>query len=192
MTAIVGGVVLGLNPGFGNCGWALVRLEPHRERILQLGVIRTRKGYKKTEVLASSDLHRRGRELAGDLALVAKRERVVAVCAEAVSWVRSAKTMHQLGRTYGMVDLLCALGDWPLVEVSPQDLKQAVCGSRSASKADIEERLRDRYPDAPWSQLDDDEVAPSAREHAFDAVGAVVAGAAHSACRMARRLTSAA
>lgn len=182
-----GAVVLGLDPGFASLGWALVRLTPHHEEPLACGVIRTRKGYRKGETLASSDLHRRGRELAGILALIMRREAIVAICAESLSFVRSAKTMQQVGRAWGLIDAFATATDLPLVECSPVELKVAVCNDPTASKADVEKALRKRYPHAPWAEMLTD-VTGAQREHAFDALGAVVACSASNVCRMARQM----
>lgn len=182
-----GAVVLGLDLGFASLGWGLVRLTPRHEEPLAMGVIRTRKGYRKGETLASSDLHRRGRELAGILALIMQRERVVAICAESLSYVRSAKVMHQVGRAWGVVDAFATATDLPLVECSPVELKVAVTNNPSASKADVEKAIRKRFPHTPWAELLAD-VPEGQREHAFDALGAVVACSASNVCRMARRM----
>ncbi len=185
-----GGVALGLDPGFASFGWSLVRLEPGREEVLDAGVVRTRIGYKKDAVLASSDLHRRGREIVGLLGLVLRREQVTVICAESLSWVRSAKTMQQLGRAWGIVDTLSTLLEVPVVEAAPQEIKEALTGHRDGSKSDVEKAVRKRYPGA-WIGRLEEEVPPGQREHAFDSVGAVIACLPSQVCRMARQMRAA-
>lgn len=186
-----GAVVLGVDPGFAHFGWCLMRITPAREEVLCAGVFRTRKAWRKGDVLSSSDLHRRGRELAAMLRLVVQRERVDVIAAEALSWVRSANTMQQLGRAWGVVDTYAAASDTPLLEASPQDIKLALCGALDASKADVQAEVRRRYP-GTWIADLEGEVPASQLEHAFDAVGAAVACLPSQVCRMARQMVRAA
>lgn len=186
----IGSVALGLDPDLGHCGWALVRLEPRRELVLDAGVIRTRVGYGKTEQLSSGDLHRRGRELASELRLVLQRERIAVICAQAPSWVRSAATMQALGRAWGIVDTCAAALDLPVLEATTDDIRQAVAGRQDASPDDVATALRQRY-EGEWIARLEDDVPAAKRAHAFDAVGAVVACLPHHTCRTARQTRAA-
>jgi hypothetical protein len=60
----------------------------------------------------------------------------------------------------------------PLVLVSPQDIKLAICDTRSASKAAMEVRLMDMYPEIVGLLGG---IASSKQEHPCDALGAIVA-----------------
>jgi hypothetical protein len=62
--------------------------------------------------------------------------------------------------------------DMPLVLVSPQDIKLAVCDSNSASKAAMEVRLMDKYPNIVGLLGG---IAATKQEHPIDALGAIVA-----------------
>lgn len=55
-------------------------------------------------------------------------------------------TATLLGRVRGMVDGVCAAKRVELVEFNPTRLKNAIAGSRGASKGDVGARMREIYP----------------------------------------------
>src|SRR5690606_9650376 len=78
-----GAVVLGLDPGFSNFGWAAVRLLPGGgERVLDVGCIRTDRG--KGKVLVRDDDRRRAAEIARALLGVARCFEPAVLSAEAL------------------------------------------------------------------------------------------------------------
>jgi hypothetical protein len=68
-----------------------------------------------------------------------------------------------------------------MIQVSPQDIKEAVTGSRKASKALMETTLSERYPEV--SKLLEDTPA-GRREHPYDALGAIVASLGSEVMKM--------
>lgn len=186
-----GGVVLGLTPGFRSFGWALMRIEPEMELVLCAGVLRTRTAWRTSDDISSQDMHRRGRELAALLRLVVQRERVDVIAARALEWLRSAKTMQESGRAWGVVDTYAAAADIPLLEVAPQDLSLAMTHRRDASREDVEHAVRVRYP-GEWIAALEDEVTEGQREHAFEAVAVAAAALPSQVCRATRQMVRAA
>src|SRR5689334_2400471 len=122
--------VIGLDMGFANVGWAVAELNATGLglAVLELGIIRTTKSTRRAHVLASSDLHRRGQEIARSLESLIELYRPAVICAEAISLPRNASTSAMLGRGWGIVDALCASHGLSLVEASPQDVKRASAG----------------------------------------------------------------
>lgn len=181
-------IVLGVDPGFRSFGWSVLRLRPTGEELVALGVIRTAKSDKKLNTRSSSDLHRRGRELATALVAIADEHRPTVICAEAISLVRSASVSAQIGRAWGFLDVLCATRGLPLLEVSPQDLKRKVTGDASATKADVQRVLDERFRGRIAALLASIR-AKGEHEHPVDAVGAVIACLDAESMLMARRMS---
>lgn len=172
-------IVLGLDPGFASCGWALVRLTPGAEELLAVGVIETEKSAKKRAVRSSDDNLRRARELASELdALIAGRgEQVACVAAESQSWPRSAGVTGKIGMAWGVIAALVQRYGLALVQASPQEVKQATAGAKNASKDEVEQFV------ALWAQNRGAEAwraflgehRGTLHEHGADAVAVVIA-----------------
>lgn len=185
-------IVLGLDPGFVNFGWAVVRLGD-TEQIVALGVIRTAKA--KDKVLLRDDDHRRCQEIARELIRVLKQWPPDVFCAEALAHAPVAKrgggtsipviATSKSGRAWGIVDALAEVHRVAVLQAAPQAIKKKVTGSASSSKAEVEEALDARF-DGQLSRLLAPIRAKSVHEHAADALGAVVALLDHDHLRLAR------
>ena len=185
--------VLGLDPGLAHFGWAVVEIGVDFERVLAVGVFRTKKSMRRRNVRASSDLHRRGVELARGLAtVIATHGPIHAFCAEALSSPRGASAAGKLQRSWGIVDDIVAGFDAPLLEATPQELKVATAGRATASKADVMAAVEARYPGAEALVRFRSGFPSGQWEHGFDAVGAVIASLDTVELRMVRQLARAA
>ncbi len=163
--------LLGLDPGFANMGWAVIEIASWGEKLIETGVLRTEKSDKKRQVLASDDNLRRGREVAETLMGVLKRHHISAICAESMSFPRNAGAAAKMAMCWGVVATLSAQSNLPVVQASPQEIKKCLCGKKDASKEEVEEAVKRRYGQTDAMLAD---VAASYREHAYDAMAAVV------------------
>jgi len=184
---VAGRLVLGLDPGFANIGWALVEVGPKTEAPISIGIIRTEKRDRKGKIRITSDDHRRGKKIAENLRGLFEKKPVI-VCAEALSYPRRASIAAKLGRVWGIIDCLSQSVGVPVIEASPMDLKLAVTGSKTASKEEVIESLLTRYPGNKAIQEFQLDVAKSYWEHGFDALGSVVACLESTEMQMLRRL----
>lgn len=172
---------MGIDPGLANLGLARLELHPDGERVTGLEVVRTQPSPRKAEVLAASDSLRRLGELHRALETWITPD-VVCIASESMSWPRNAGAAVKVAMTWGLVAALAARHGLPIVLVSPQDLKRRLTGSRTATKEAVQRALERRYGAIQWPE------PPSIREHAADALGAVVACLDAPAVLMARRL----
>jgi Holliday junction resolvasome RuvABC endonuclease subunit len=177
--------VLGVDPGFASFGWCVMLLLPQGEQVLETEVIRTEKSSKKQNVRAADDDFRRSQEIALVLQNVVKRWRPQAVAAEAFSSPRNASAAAKVARAWGVLAGLCVASKLPLVQASPQDIKKVLCQNKTATKEQVQEVLKVRYPDGFLSFTQ--RVPKGKWEHGFDAAGAVVACLETDVFRMARR-----
>jgi len=184
--------VLGLDAGFKHFGWAAVRLLPGSgERVEALGSILTEPSKRKG--LVRDDDQRRAAEIARQLLAVARRYEPAVLCAEALSHVNPKKsrmpvsTTVKVGRAWGEVDMLAEVLETALVQASPQAIKKVLCGTRSASKAQVKRAVTALYPEVANLLR----AIPGGRhEHPVDAIGAVVASLHTNEIRLARRYGS--
>jgi len=178
-------IVLGIDPGLATCGLAAVDLQPpslakRPDVLVRAWVVRTEKSARKLDVRAADDHSRRARELAAEVATAIGIHRPLAVAIEAPSWPRNAATAAKIGIAFGAIYALAQEHRLPLVQASPQDIKRAVTGSKTASKDEVIAAIEARFPDIEWP------TQTTLWEHAADAVGAVVANLDADVLRMVR------
>lgn len=190
----MGRYILGVDPGFANFGWALVRLGPDSETVVDMGVLLTEKSAAKQNVLASNDNFRRARELARMIRGLKSMTQLVeplAVCAESMSFPRSSSVAAKMAMSWGVLADYCESQDVPMFMATPKELKRAVCGDASASKETIQKALKDRYPSTDLLKLPGMADVPGGkREHPFDALAAIVACLNGETLRLLRRTSS--
>jgi Holliday junction resolvasome RuvABC endonuclease subunit len=184
--------VLGLDPGFACVGYALAHLLPDGEiKPVAIGVLRTEKSNKKANVFASEDNVRRSREISKFLRSLLKSENgtVHALCAETMSFPRSASVAAKMAMCWGVVSCLSDIFDVPVLQASPQGLKLKVAGEKTASKEDVQKALEAKFGAEKLAAMMPD-VPPSLLEHPFDALGAIVACNDSEVLRLARRMSA--
>lgn len=176
-------IVLGADCGLAHFGIAIVRLGRRAEEVVDVHTFATKKSNAKQNVLAADDNVRRCRELAAHLLELCGAHTPVAICAESMSAPRHASAAAKLSMSWGALATVAQLLGLPVVQCSPQAIKKAVCGAKGASKEDIQAELCDRYSAPLFAHLKKGD-----REHAGDALAAVVAGLDSDVIRMARQM----
>ena len=181
--------VLGIDPGFANCGYAVVRLHADREELLCLGVFSTQKSKTKRHVLQAEDNFERARSIAGWLRSVVYSWQPKVVAFEAQSHMRNASSAAKVALAYGVIAGRMESGDIPAVSPSPQAVKKKVCGKSNATKSDVEDAVRKYFVGAEPALLElEKQVPKTRREHAFDAAAVVMASLDSEVVRLARRM----
>lgn len=171
----LGRYILGIDPGFRSLGWALVSIP--RINLITCGVIRTEPLTKKKDLTKSSDNERRARDIGRELWRLTFRTygKPLLVARENQSIPRSSATGVQLGYSYGIVSLIAAVADCPVLETSPKELKRQVTGSGSATKAEVFEGVKNTSGFSGLERiLKNKKIPPWQWEHPADACGAVI------------------
>ncbi len=179
-------LLFGIDPGFAALGHATIALDRRGEEVIDIGVLRTAASDKKRKMLAADDNTRRGRELAralGALMSPAPRSitrvggghvaRVSLVCAESMSFPRSASAAAKVAISWGIIITNVDRDGLPLIQLSPQEVKKAITGKKNASKEEVRDALIERYGADAFAKLAS--VPESMREHAYDALASTVA-----------------
>ncbi len=182
-------VALGFDPGFAAFGWAVLKLEPSpgaliasQPELLDFGVVRTEPLAKKLSIYMADDDWRRCEELVTALNAIHGVWKPSVICVESVAGSKGAKGAAQMGRAWGALCVLRTLiWQTPFARVSPCELKRIVTqaatgkGSSGASKEDVEKATTQLVHWTDKAKESESQFRKADREHAFDAIGAVLA-----------------
>lgn len=179
-------LVMGVDPGFANTGWALLELDggATSEKLVAMGLIETEKSSKKQKVLSADDNYRRAREIAKALRKLSKP---TVICCESMSFPRNASAAAKVAMTWGILAYFCEAEDIPMLMTSHKELKKAVCSDATASKEAVQKVLRVRYADLTVGLLKEAGIPPSSQEHPYDALAAAVACLDSETLRLLRK-----
>ena len=173
---------LSIDPGFGACGYAVVRRQSGLpDLVLEMGVIKTKKASKKQRVLANEDNFMRCREIAAKLYALVNRYSVNLITFEAFSFPAKASKSNiaKMSLPYGAVAMLTVIEDFAIVMSTPQHIKKSICGRINASKKEVEEKMQQEFGEQPQVKDFMQRIPANSREHGWDALAAYVA-AEHS------------
>lgn len=120
--------ILGIDPGLANTGFAVLTHERGRSTALSGGVIKTPSGL---------PLPRRLAMLAADLEQLLDEYRPDGLALEELYFGRNATSALAVGQARGVVLLCAGQRELPCASYTPQQIKQAVCGSGAADKAQV-------------------------------------------------------
>ncbi len=119
-------IVLGIDPGTAVTGYGVVAREGGGAvSLVECGVIRTDD---------SLELAARLRTVHEGMLEIIARHRPERIAVEGVFYAKYVRTTVILGHTRGVILLAAALRDVAVVEYSPAEIKNAVCGTGRATK----------------------------------------------------------
>ncbi len=159
-------IVLGIDPGTANTGYGVVVSRGSTLAALDGGVIETRPGSPLERRLA--DIHARVCDLISE-------HRPAAVAIEDLYFGRNAHSAFAVGQARGVVLLAAGMAGIPAFSYTPQAVKQAVCGSGSAAKQQVQRMVGSLLALAEPPQPD----------HAADALAVAICHASSAPLRAA-------
>ncbi|HLF41240.1 MAG TPA: crossover junction endodeoxyribonuclease RuvC [Acidimicrobiia bacterium] len=121
--------VLGIDPGVSRCGYGVVAQEGSALRAVACGVIRTSPDDPLPERLAA---------LQGELEALVAETRPAAVAVERVFFQTNVRTAMSVGQASGLALAVAARAGLPVVQYTPNEVKQAVAGYGGADKAQVQ------------------------------------------------------
>jgi crossover junction endodeoxyribonuclease RuvC len=125
--------VIGIDPGLTRGGYGAVRRERGVSRAVAAGVITTPPGDPLPERLAG---------LLGELRTLLGELRPEAVAVERVLFQTNARTAMSVGQASGMALVAAAELGLPVVQYSPNEVKQSVAGYGSATKEQVQRMVQ--------------------------------------------------
>jgi Holliday junction resolvasome RuvABC endonuclease subunit len=170
-------MLLSLDVGFANMGWAVFE-----DGVVQgCGTIITQKSKKKT-TRAADDYAARASRLARELSEIISEYNVKGIVGELPSGgAQNAKAMAQMNMATAVVSAVATLQSLPTEWTTPNEVKLAVTGYRSATKKEIKDTIRKKFKDKGGYLFPK---AEGVFEHIADAVGAYLASQDGNLVRM--------
>lgn len=160
--------VLALDPAFRNTGWVVVEVCPgQRDRLLDGGVIETKPANKKMKRFAGDDNHYCSQIIARKLIEIIDKWQIKFICAESQSGSKNSKAAQLMGMGWGIISAISVTEEVNVLQVRPQEIKEAVTGKRAASKGEIKLAVMENYIEIKGIIEKIDKA--SKHEHVYDA-----------------------
>jgi crossover junction endodeoxyribonuclease RuvC len=125
--------ILGIDPGFGKLGYAVIEAKKGEIQVIDCDCFETssKLDYKKRLVLAADRVKR----------LISKH-RPEAIAIEKVFFAKNQKTAFQIAEVRGVLLYLAAYSKTPVYEYTPLEVKMALCGYGKATKEEVQKMLK--------------------------------------------------
>ena len=120
--------ILGIDPGIGRTGYALLEQDKNSILLKEVGCITTKVGDKEYHRLL---------EIKQDLNLLIKKFKPDAVCIESLFFAANAKTAMSVGQARGVIMVTAAEAKVKIIEVTPLQVKIAATGYGKADKRQV-------------------------------------------------------
>jgi len=124
---------LGIDPGLSRCGYGAVRQEGGRPVAVASGVLSTPVG---------NSTDRRLAQLLGELRALLVRLSPEVVVVERVLFQANTRTAMSVGQASGLALAVAAEAGVPVVQYSPNEVKQAVTGWGNAGKDQVQRMVQ--------------------------------------------------
>lgn len=126
-------LTLGIDPGIARCGYGLVRREGSSFVCVDYGCIETPAGLEEGKRLDA---------LFNAINAVLKNADIVRVGVEKLFFSKNTKTAFQVGHARGVIMLALAKAGLPILEFTPNEVKQSLCGYGNADKKQMQQMVK--------------------------------------------------
>ncbi len=126
-------IILGLDPGIADCGYALISVEASKLECLEFGSIKTS---------SQDSLSDRLEKLDKTLQKIIKKYNPSIASVEKIFFNTNAKTALIVGHARGVILLNLKKNKLGLVELTPLQIKQGVCNFGRADKKQVKQMVK--------------------------------------------------
>lgn len=123
--------ILGIDPGYGRLGYAILEKDGSKEKLLAAGCIETPK---------NEQYEARLQKIGSEFKKILEKYKPDALALEKLFLNTNQKTVMRVSETRGAV--LYLAGNLPVYEFSPPEIKLAVCGYGRADKKQVAKMVR--------------------------------------------------
>ncbi|MCX6810741.1 MAG: crossover junction endodeoxyribonuclease RuvC [Candidatus Berkelbacteria bacterium] len=131
--------ILGIDPGTATTGWGIIETDGRKiggqvvPQVLSCGIITTKSGTPDADRL----------EIIYDsISAIIKKDRPDFVAVEQLFFFKNQKTVMTVSQSRGAIILAIKKSKTPMVEFTPLQIKQAVCGYGRADKNQVQEMVK--------------------------------------------------
>lgn len=121
-------IILGIDPGTTDVGFAVIEVQKNQRTILTYGVIHTTPRVPQSEKLV---------EIMHDLKEILRQYKITHAAIEKLFFSTNLKTGIDVAQSRGVVVAVIAELGIPIVEYTPLEVKKALCGNGKAEKNQI-------------------------------------------------------
>jgi crossover junction endodeoxyribonuclease RuvC len=125
--------ILGIDPGYGRMGYAVVEKNGAGHNVIKSGCVETDKALPFGERL---------RAVHDAVARLVQEELPDAVAIEKLYFAKNQKTSLQVAEARGVIVYAAQAGGKPILEFTPLEVKMAVCGYGRADKHQVAQMVR--------------------------------------------------
>ena len=125
--------ILGIDPGFGRMGWAIVRRDKNDYFMEEMGCIETK---------SKTPYQERIRQIGEEIKKIIAKHRPETMAIEKLFFTTNQKTAFQVAEARGVAVYLAADAKMPVLEYTPLEVKTAVCGYGRADKKQIQNMVK--------------------------------------------------
>lgn len=139
-------IILGIDPGYGTCGFAVIKKEKSQVVVLNYGVITTDKKYSFQERLV---------HLGGDITEIINQYSPNILAIEKLFWGANVDNAIRVAEARGVIEFLCTKKGLKTLEYSPTEVKSKLVGHGQAPKFQLQNILQMRLNLPQIPQPDD-------------------------------------
>ncbi len=121
--------ILGIDPGIGRCGFAVLEQKSNTVRMLTCGCIVTNKGVEESERLL---------EIKKDLANIIRKWHPDGMAVESLFFISNQKTAISVAQARGVILVTASEHKLPVIDVTPLQVKMSVTGYGKAEKSQVQ------------------------------------------------------
>ena len=125
--------VLGIDPGTGRTGWAIVEKDGGKEKLLECGCLETK---------AHTPLPDRLKKIYQKVSDLIKKHEPSEAAIEKIFFSKNVRTAMSVGHARGVVLLACRLADIEIFSYGPSQIKSSVTGYGNAPKKQVQEMVK--------------------------------------------------
>lgn len=126
-------IILGIDPGYGRLGYAVLRKEQGREKLIEASCLETR---------AAENRFKRITELSEKLEKIISKHQPDILAVEKVFFTKNQKTALEVAEIKGIVIYLGLKNKMAITEYTPLEVKSAVCGYGKADKNQVKKMVK--------------------------------------------------
>ena len=159
--------VLGIDPGTGRLGWAVVEKKLGKETLIECGCI---------ETPAHTDLNIRLEVIFNQLNRIIKDLKPEQASVEDLFFATNRKTVMSVGAARGVVLLACQLAGLKIASYTPLQIKSSITGYGAADKKQVEFMVKQilKLPVIARESNDRGDPAPKILDDTVDAIAAAL------------------
>ncbi len=126
--------ILGIDPGYGRMGFGVIKVVGNKVELLDYGVITTP---------TSDTFEKRLLAISNDLEEVIVRNKPDTLAIEKLFFGKSSTTAMKVSESRGVALLISAKHNLPVLEFAPSQIKLALTGDGKATKAGVQQMVKE-------------------------------------------------